>query len=417
MKNSVKKVLGMIMLLIVPVYFYSCSDDDKDSGPKILLPKLDGFYVFGTNTLASSPSEPAARMSLAILDNGKAPNVSSEDGVYGRFMYIGANSEIQFAEVVDEVGTVYGDSEGGTSTLGTDIGNVPVNDMVIHGTLEADEKAIEIADEGLYYVFVNMNTGFFSITRVKVNMIGDTTPGNWATGTFLNQISVSKEGAVWEKTGVTLKGESGYRWRFTDGWHFYDETGVTTTLSSLGVFSYGESWPLPTNDVGFYLDNAPHQTTGIYTVKLEFDQATGEWTETKTKTGDVLVDYSSVNMTIIGTAITGTCFCGDGTGGFGAQDPVKAGNVYTWTWNDVSLIASGDFIFLEDATWPPNHLLIDYTGATVNGTAVPANVNDATLPPASGADHNYHVINAGTYDIMLVIDAAANTKTVTINNN
>lgn len=406
----------MLMLLIIPVYFYSCSEDD-DGEEKILLPKLDGFYVFGTNTIAESPSEPAARMALAVLDHGKLPNVENEDGVYGRFMYIGANSEIRFAEVVDEVGTVYGDVEGGTATLGTDIGNVPVNDMVIHGTLEADEDAIEIEDEGLYYVFVNVNTGFFSITRVKVNMIGDTTPGNWATGTFLDEVSVRTTGTVFEKAGVTLKGESGYRWRFTDGWHFYDESGVTTTLSSLGVFSYGESWPLPANDVGFFLDNAPHQTTGIFTVRIEFDQATGEWTETKTKTGEVLVDYSSVNMAIIGSAITGTCFCGDGTGGFQAHDPVKVGNVYTWTWNDVSLLAAGDFIFLEDATWPPNKLLIDYTGATVNGTAVPTNVNDATLPPTSGPDHNYHVITAGVYDITLVIDAAANTKTVTINNN
>lgn len=403
-------IMQIFLLLTLSVFFVSC-DKDEDPGPDVLLPKTDGFYIFGTSTIAEAPTDDNARMARAILDVSKTPNVENLPGVYGKFLYIGADSEIQFAEVSNGTGTVFGATGGGTVTVGTDVGNVPINDMVIHGTLKKNEAAIHVADEGLYYAFVNANTGFFTLAKVKANIIGDATPGHWETGTFLPVKSSTPESTVFEITDLTLMGESGYRYRLNDGWHFYQEENAITTLSSLGVESYGESWPLPENDIGFYLDNAPHQQTGIYTVRLTYTASTGEWTEEKIKTGEVVIDYSNYEMGIIGNAYDGGNFNGDGTA-LGLHVPVKNGNVYTWTWNNAALLADGEFIFLEDGTW--GGLQIDYTGATVNGTAVDSGkIKDAT---AAGKEfHNFYVATAGQYDITLVIDAAANTKTVTIN--
>jgi len=410
-----KKLVALKILLTAVVLSFSGCDDD-DSKPKELLPNLDGLYVYGSNTIAATSVEPAARMDRAILDHGKAPNVENQEGVYGKFLYIGANSTIRFAHVSDEVGTVYGAADGGTVENGLDVGNVPIDDMVIHGELLADGPQIEIAEEGLYYAFVNINTGFFVLSRVEPNMIGDATPGQWASGTEIPVKSLSKDSAVYELTELTLLGASGYRYRFNEGWHFYQEDNVTTTLSSLGVLSYGDSWPLPANDIGFYLDNAPHQQTGIYTVKLKYDAATEEWSEKKTKTGNVLVNYSSHNMAIIGDATTGGSFHGDGTGGYQAHNPVKAGNIYTWTWNDVQLIQDKEFIFLEDATW--GGLQIDFAGAAVGGDAVTSNkIIDATTAPVNGPYHNFYVITGGTYDVTLIINAETEGRTVTITGN
>jgi len=402
------------LIMALPLFFIAC--DGEDDEPEILLPKLEGFYVFGSNTVAATPSEPNARMKRAILDPSKVPNVENQEGVYGKFMYIGANSTIQFAEVIGEEGTVYGDDGGGEVDNGLDVGNVPIDDDVIHGTLEADGDPIEIADEGLYYVFANANTGFFVIARVRANIIGDATPGMWATATDLPQVKLSKDSAVFEITGLTLKGATGYRYRLNNGWHFYQEENVTTTLSSLGVLSYGDSWPLPANDIGFFLDNAPHQTTGIFTVRLKYIAATDEWEEKKKKTGNVVVDYSTYSMAIIGDATAGGSFNGDGTGGYGAHTPAKAGNVYTWTYNDVPMVQDKEFIFLQNATW--GGLQIDYAGAAVSGDAITGGkIIDATAPPVSGPYHNYHIITGGTYDVKLVINAETEGRTVTITNN
>src|SRR5690349_23198174 len=145
-----KLLLTQLMLLLFASAFFMACDDGEDK-PKVLLPKLDGFYVYGTNTVAEGPSDATARMNLAILDHGKAPNAASEDGVYGRFIYIGANSTISFAEVIDEEGIVYGSGDAEVDN-GTDLG-YSENCDVIHGSLEAKAAPITVEDEGLYYVF------------------------------------------------------------------------------------------------------------------------------------------------------------------------------------------------------------------------------------------------------------------------
>lgn len=156
----------LLLLVAAPLFFSSC--DDETEAPKELLPKLDGFYIYGTNTIASSAVEPAARMALAVLDHGKAPNVENQAGVYGKFLFIGANSKIKFAEVKNEVGIVYGAENGGTTSNGLDVGNVPIDDNVIHGTLLVDGPEIDVAEAGLYYAFANVNTGFFVLVHVDV---------------------------------------------------------------------------------------------------------------------------------------------------------------------------------------------------------------------------------------------------------
>jgi len=123
----------LILLLMLSVSFMAC--DSADEGPQVLLPKLDGFYVYGTNTIAASPSDMEARMALAVLDHTKPAGIDQLDGVYGKYLYIGANSKINFAIVKNEAGTVYGAPNGGSADSAKVVPNVPIKDIVIHGTL------------------------------------------------------------------------------------------------------------------------------------------------------------------------------------------------------------------------------------------------------------------------------------------
>jgi hypothetical protein len=75
------------------------------------------------------------------------------------------------------------------------------------------------------------------------------------------------------------------------------------------------------------------------------------------------------------------------------------------------LIQDREFIFLEDGAW--GGVQIDFPGATNGGAAITGgDIVDATTKEKEF--HNYYVVEGGTYDITLAIDAAANTRTVTI---
>ncbi len=404
----------LMLLLFASVFFLSCGGDDD--GPTILLPKLDGLFVFGENALAETPTEPSAKMTLATLDPTKGP--ADKAGVYGKFMYIGANGKIQFVQVISEVGKIYGSADA-TIVNGADEG-FSVNDNVITGTLVEGGAAIAVADEGLYYVFADMNAKTFVITKVKGQMIGDAiVPLEWSAGTVLPLKSVSKEKTVFEATNIQMKTGYGYKYRFNDGWHSYTDATIST-FSFLGVVSYGDTWAAQLADIGFFNDNIPSFHAGYYTVNFTYTESTtggvGIWKETLTKTGDVLVNYTDYNIGIIGDATANGTFDGNGTGGYELKKPTKAGNVYTWTWDNVSLIQDKEFIFLQDATW--GGLLIASDGAAVSGSTITdGKVIDAHAAPVNSEFHNFHVITAGSYDITLTIDAATEGRTVTINNN
>ncbi|WP_017731116.1 hypothetical protein [Nafulsella turpanensis] len=410
-----KKLLfpQLMLMLVASVFFVSCSDESEDPAPEVLTPKMDGVYVFGSNTIADDALDPDARMSLAVLDPTQGAMVESMEGIYGKFMYIGANSTIQFAEVEDEVGTTFGAADGGSVGIGAEVGNYPINDEVIYGTLETEAAPIEVSEEGLYYAYIDTNTDQFVLMRVEPNIIGDATEGQWATGTPLPQVFLSKDSAVYEAS-IPLTGASGYRYRFNDGWAVYQDPNIVT-LSSLGVESYGEAWDSGVSDIGFYTENIPHHEDGIYTVRLTYNAATGEWDEDKVKTGNLEVDYSAIEMGLFGnayvTAPEDTANWEAGVDGYELHTPVVDGNTFTWSWDAVDLIQDREFIFLENGEW--GGLQIDYTGATVQGAAIEnGQIVDATT--VGGEYHNFFVAEGGPYNITLVIDGETDARTINI---
>jgi len=85
--------------------------------------------------------------------------------------------------------------------------------------------------------------------------------------------------------------------------------------------------------------------------------------------------------------------------------PAKEGDVYTWTWSGVALTADGWKIRTLNAATSGDVASFDLGDGAVDKTASP-NIQESS-------DGNIYV-TAGNYNITLVIDAAADTKTVTI---
>ncbi|HEY9044478.1 MAG TPA: hypothetical protein VIN08_01215 [Ohtaekwangia sp.] len=392
-----------LLLLITSVAIISCSDSNDE--PEVLLPKLDGFYVYGTNTVAESAVEPNARMAVAALDKTQGAGVESMDGIYGKWLYIGANSTITFAEVVNEVGTTFGAPNGGTVGNGKDLG-FSVNDNIVYGTLASDAPPIKVTDEGLYYAFVNSTTDEFVLMRAKANMIGPATPEGWDEGTFLPQKSTSKDSTVFENTNLyLLGGDTGYKYRFNDGWAAFTANNIVT-LTSLGVEDYGKAWDTGINDVGFYNSNIPQKETGDFTVRLKYTASTNEWKETKIRS------YTKTKVGLFGNAY----YLPSGEEGswgdpYQVIEPTQSGSTYTWTWNDVQLIEGRDFVVLENGTW--GGMAVLYNSATVREGDAFTN-NKITN---GGTNENFTVSVGGVYDITLKINAVSGARTITIKAN
>jgi hypothetical protein len=402
MKKQLFRSLWLLSFAILSVLFVACDKDDDD--PIVLVPNLNGLYVFGTNTVATAPGNAASKVNLAILDPGKGAQVPSLPGVFGKFIHIGANSTIQLAYKQDDVEKVYG-ADGGGSIDSAIVTGGSINDVVIHGTLKDGGAPIKVAKAGLYYLYADVNNETFVLMEVKANIIGDATQLQWSAGTVLPLKSSDTTSTVFEATGIPLVGASGYRYRFNDGWHVHEDA-TTVTLSSMGVLSYGAAWDSGINDIGFFLDNAPHKETGIFTITLTYNAATGVWSEVKTKTGDLLVDYSASEFGWFGNAyyVSGTV-----EGAWDAihhiKTPVKDGNLYNWVW-DLELIQGRSFVLRENGgsgAW------ITYGGAAKLG----ASFDDGSIIKENGQD-NYYVAVGGNYRITFTINAEDEGRILTI---
>lgn len=395
----------MAALCLFSTLLFSCKPEPEDPTDIVVeYPGLSGLYVHGTNTIASKP-ESAGKVSAASLDPARGGMVDSVSGIYGRFMYVGANSTLNVTLIENGNGKTYGITGGGASDSASTVGG-NIADLVIHGTLVVDADPVSVAKEGLYYLFVNMNDKSLVLMEVKANIIGDATALQWDAGTRLPLSSVDVNQTVFDATDIPLKGAAGYRYRFNEGWNVFNDINNLVTLNSLGVLSYADAWAADVNDLGYFLDNIPQKDPGVYTVRLTYSSLTQKWNETKIKTGELTKDYSAASFGWFGNGYFDT----DSTeGAWDTIDmtalPVKNGNVFTWSWR-VKLIDNRSFVLRQAGggeEW------VTYSIPQKSGLAFTNNL----IIQEAGQD-NFFVQTAGIYLVTFSIDATNESRSLTI---
>ena len=404
MKSNYLNRILLAALVLTTSIFMSCGEDEPTE-PEVLVPKVDGAYVFGSNTIAATALEPNAKMSLATLNPAKSGGAENVDGYYGKLMYIGANSTIQISYVEGEEATTYGVEGAASVTNGLELDFTDIDADIIHGTLVADGDPITITDEGLYKLFVDISTESFRMMKVGINVIGDATPGQWTESTAIPMKSATAEGATFEATDLGLFGAAGYKIRFNQGYELYND-GVIATIDYLGVADYQAAWDAGENDLVYMDVNLPNIETGLFTYTLAFNAGTGEWDETKEKTGTLENDYSAVEIGWFGNAykIDGAEPTGQWETVHMVKTPERDGNLYNWKWT-VELIADRAFVLRD----PDGTIWITYGGAGKVGSAF----DDELIIQEDGQD-NYWVQTAGTYDVTFTINSEDDGRTLTI---
>ena len=127
----------------------------------------------------------------------------------------------------------------------------------------------------------------------------------------------------------------------------------------------------------------------------------------------VIIDYTNCQMELVGSGVAAqdgatadlVWTWGNVLLASNGGKPVKAGDVYTWTWNNVVLTADG---------WKVRVLNAAESGGVANFDLGDGSVDKTASPNAQASTDGNIYVTAGTYNITLVIDAATNTKTVTV---
>jgi len=230
-----------------------------------------------------------------------------------------------------------------------------------------------------------------------------------ACNNWTNNVKLYVDGDYSVAKGVVFAANDQFKFRKGEAW------GVELTYE--GAITIDAKLDLIDGTGG--KQNSSITTGGTYDVYLANDlscyyvMTPGKTPADAGEAEKVLVDYTNCQMELVGSGVveqTGTT--PDTAWSWGnvllaSNDgkPTKNADVYTWTWNNVQLSAEGWKVRVLNAAESGGVASFDLGDGAVDKTASP-NVQES-------GDGNIYV-TAGTYNITLVIDSEASTKTVTI---
>ncbi len=401
MKNLMMKISTMLAMVALFALVFGVSSCKKSSDPvpdPVIV--LDGYYVKGAVT-AYTDFNSKAMMKPAYneVDNNVVPRPAPLSTLLELYLPIKAGAAgFSIVQVAGSVKTTYGAAAGFgvVTTPTTDEPKLPFQ----RGPVSATSTTVfTVPTDGFYHVVFDTKYNKVAIMKVVWGCIGAATPGGWSTSTNFTESAFNLTSMSYTITDMTL-GKGEWKFRYSDGWKVEIDTTDSDPTKWVKInTNFGGASATGLIPGGANIVNSD---PGIYTISMAYTLGTG-YTATLTKTGNIPpINYSTYEMGIIGDAYTnpdGTP--GDWTQNFGTTLPTVSGTDYTWTYT-IDLIATKEFKFRQGSDWAGKS--IGYTDATWAGTAA-ANF--------SNNNGNIKVGVAGNYTIVLKIEAATETYTIT----
>lgn len=380
------KTLVLLAAMFGVITLNSCKDDEEvtPGGGEELVE--DGFYVQGPSTAYSGFD---IKATLSSTKN----EVLQEDRATLLEIYtaVKAGDGFNIIQVAGAERTTWGPGEDfGPSATGND---EPVG--INRGTIAKTDTKFTVSEDGLYHIVIDTETGTGAIVKVDWGVIGQATPGGWSADTKLGAPTFDMSSMTWKTEGLTMSNGE-WKFRYSNGWKVEIDSTVDLGDGAKGVkFNTNFGGTVDALDAGG--SNFNNDKSGIYTVEITWTAGAGH-TAAITRTGDLPArDYSAVSVGLIGDGVKD----GNWDGELFATTPAKDGDVYTWTYNAVELVNAGGFKLRTAGTWDD----INEGHSDIIGGPDAADITNA--------DGNMKVAADGTYDIVFVIDAAAETKSIT----
>jgi hypothetical protein len=387
------KNVAIIAALFGLISLNSCKDDDEDPTPTNNAIVEDGFYIQGD---ATAYADFDIKATLSTTKNEVLQEERSS--LMEIYVAVKGSGGFNIVQVNGSERTTWGpSSEFALTPSRNEEPNEDGTDIIQRGAIEATDAKFTVAEDGLYHVIIDTELGVGAILPAKWGVIGQATPTGWSGSTALDAPTFDFNTMTFKKENVEMSNGE-WKFRYSNGWKVQLDTTLDLGDGKKGVYAncnYGGS--VDALDAGG--SNFMNEKGGIFTVELTWTAGAGH-TAMLTRTGDIPArDYSAVSLGLIGDGVVD----GDWNGEKYASTPAKDGDVYTWNFNGVELNNSGEFKIRTAGTWDDiNEGYSDIVGGP-----------DAGEIQESGG--NMQAVNGGTFDIEFVIDAAAETKSISIN--
>jgi len=400
MKNLMIKIstmLAMVALFALVFGVSSCKKDDETPPTPVIV--LDGYYVKGTVT-AYADFDDNAMMKPTRNEVDQKTRASLLE------LYIPIKAGAAGFSIVQVAGsarTTFGPAAG-FATVPAGAGTTDEPKVAFQrGPVSSTSTAVfTVPADGFYHVVFDFALNKAAIMPVQWGMIGAATPGGWSNDTMMTPTAFNLTDMSWSLTGLTLlKGE--WKYRYSHGWKVEIDTTDADPAKWVKVnTNFGDT-------AGSLIaggENIVNLVPGIYTCTFTYKLGTG-YTSTLTKTANLPpINYSTYMMGIIGNAyLKLNGLPADWDENFGTQLPVVSGTDYTWTYT-LDLIADKEFKFRQGDDWSGKS--IGYGDVTWAGAAAGNFSNNGG---------NIKVGTAGNFTLVLKIEAATETYTVTATQN
>ena len=398
--------LSWALLIIVGLALVatSCKDDDDDKvEPKPIVE--DGIYIKGGSTALIDFD---VKGLLRVARN----EVTQADRAQLMEIYIavkGGDPGFNIVSVAGSVQTTY--------SPGTDFVVVPEAERdqdepqvdfwrgsYTEINTSENKTTFKVPTDGLYHVVIDTEIKKIAIAPVVWGVIGAATPGGWGSSTVLTPSAFDLNNITFEANNMVLT-KADYKFRYSNGWKIildpeFDlgggEAGIKVNTNfggALGALVAGG-------------DNISNAVPGEYTVKMIWKLGS-DYSASVTKTGDLdVTDYTNTLLGLIGDGlmVNGEQHNWDETIML-STPTIENGTTYSWTYNNVEVTTAGSFKIREGQDW--DHKSIGYGDVEMAG----ASANEFE----TNADGNFVPTEDGTYDMVLKIDAATETYTLTVN--
>ncbi|MBN2746958.1 MAG: hypothetical protein JXR34_09540 [Bacteroidales bacterium] len=389
--------LSWILVLAVLVGFSSCKKDDEDDDTTDPVIVLDGLYVKGDACASADYSDKQMMKSTK-----NEVDQSDRAMLYELYIPLKGGKTFSIAKVAGSTKTIYG-PDADFAVVTTLDNDEPKDEEFRRGSLIETATTFTVPEDGFYHIVADMEVMKVVVARVVWGAIGAATPDGWGTSTVMTESAFDANKMEYTLTGVELRGGD-WKFRYSNGWKIIIDTAYNSGAGIKVNTNFGGALDALVPGGSNIVNDAP----GVYDVKLSYTLGTG-YTATATKTGDLpLTDWTGVICDAVGTGVSvdNTNAIPDPSGwGWGNKlladgAPVKVGDIYTWTWTNITLEANEGFkLRTENGVAPPAG------GANFDAglEAVDHALSSANVDPATSGD--LKVSTKGVYNIVLTIDA------------
>ncbi len=393
--NSIKKV-AILAALFGVITLNSCKENEgvTPGGTDELVE--DGFYIQGSSS-AFTGFDIKATMKPIRNEVLNAETQDPRPTLLSIFTALKAGDGVNIIQVAGAERTTWGPGDSWASAMG---GNEEPQVDIQRGAIAVTDAKFTVPADGLYQVVIDTETGKGAIVPVEWGFIGQSTPGGWSSDTKFDAPAFDMTTMTWSLSGVEMSGGE-WKFRYSGGWKVEIDSTVDLGSGKKGI-KFNTNFGNDVASAGFtgaLVAGGENFTdgSGVYDVSITWTSGSGH-TAVFTKTGDLPArDYSAVSVGLIGDGVKD----GNWDGELFATTPTKDGDTYTWNYSGVELAAAGGFKLRTEGTW--DDINEGYSDIVAGPDAGDIQDNGGNMQ--AKAD--------GVYDIALIIDAAAETKSIT----